>query len=107
MLQYDLTGTRLFNATSREQLPTDAEMFSLTAAFLVLRDAAYSDLNECELILSLKDVEDFAHCIEMRLPSFIRDLGRDQLLRERITDFVGLRITCLSHARQPDRRGRR
>jgi len=98
MIQYDLTATRLFDACSRESLPTEAEMFALTVALLLIREAAYSDLHLCDLVIVSSDVEDLALCVETQLAPFARDLGRGLCLRERLLDFVGLRIAAFNHA---------
>lgn len=92
MLQYDFTDTRLFDAPSRTMLPNDAEMFVITAALLLVHEAAYTELNDGELALSASNVEAVAQCIETRLPEFARDLQRLGTLRERLADFVGMHV---------------
>jgi len=92
MLQYDLTQTALFESVSREELPTEAEIFVLTVALLLVRDAAYSELEESEMRVSDEDVPAFAECIEYRLSVLARDFGDPHRLRERLRRFVGLRI---------------
>ena len=96
MLQYDLTGTRFFDAETRAGVPTDAEVFAITAALLLIQDVAYGELDCKELELAANDVENVAQCIEYRLPVFTRDIGCGLELRERLADFAGLRIGCLS-----------
>ena len=95
MLQYDLTSTRLFGQ-DRPALPTDAEMFAITAALLLMHDVAYRDLQQREVELTRPDIENVAQCIEYRLPMFTRDVGSGPELRDRLADFVGLRIGCAS-----------
>ena len=95
MLQYDLTSTRMFGQ-DRPTLPTDAEMFAITAALLLMHDVAYRDLRQQEVELTGADVENVAQCIEYRLPTFTRDIGSGSELRDRLADFVGLRIGCVS-----------
>ena len=92
MLQYDLTDTRFFDAESRGSLPSDAEMFVITAALLLFHDVAYTSLAECEIVFVEADVSGVAECIEYRLPAFIQDVGDGSRLRRRLSDFVGLRI---------------
>ena len=92
MLQYDLTGTQLFDAETRLALPTDGEIFALTAALLLTHDIAYHEVAHKELALAPADVENIAQCIEYRLPVFTRDLGCGHTLRHRLQAFVGLRI---------------
>ncbi len=92
MLQYDLTGTPLFEAETSAALPTEAEMFAITAALLLIHDVAFAELVLGEVELTDADVEPVAQCIEYRLPVFTRDVGAGQKLRERLADFVGLRI---------------
>ena len=95
MLQYDLTSTRLFGQ-DRPTLPTDAEMFAITAALLLTHNVAYRDLQQQEVALTEPDIENLAECIEYRLPAFTRDIGCGLELRDRLADFVGLRIGCVS-----------
>ena len=92
MLQYDLTQTALFESVSREELPTEAEMFVLTVALLLVRDAAYSELEEGEMRVSDEDVAALAECIEYRLSVLASDFGDPDRLRDRLRRFVGLRI---------------
>ena len=96
MLQYDLTGTQFFDAETRAGIPTDAEIFAITAALLLSQDVAYGELARRELQLAAGDVENVAQCIEYRLPVFTRDIGCGSELRDRLADFAGLRIGCLS-----------
>jgi len=92
MLQYDLTQTALFESVSREELPSEAEMFVLTVSLLLVRDSAYSNLEEHEMGISDEDVAALAECIEYRLSSLARDFGDPHQLRDRLRRFVGLRI---------------
>jgi len=92
MLQYDLTGTRFFTAEACSALPSDAEIFAITAALLLLHDVAYCELAQRELELTDTDIENVAQCVEYRLPVFTRDLGSAAHLRQRLADYVGLRI---------------
>ena len=95
MLQYDLTQTALFESVSREELPTEAEMFVLTVALLLVRDAAYSELEESEMRVSDEGVAALAECIEYRLSPLARDFGDPDRLRDRLRLFVGLRIEAV------------
>jgi hypothetical protein len=97
MIEYDLTETRLFEADVPIRTPNDAEMFALTVALLLVNDAAYSDLRHIEVQLTQDSLHDVAECIEYRIPSFTRDLGAGEALRERLFDLVGLRICVLGH----------
>jgi len=99
MLQYDLTSTRLFESISIETIPTEAEVSALTVALLVIRGAAYSDLSACDFVIRMNEVEELALCIEVQLAAFTRDLGCGNQLRDRIRDFVGLRISAIDMAR--------
>ncbi len=92
MLQYDLTDTRFFDAESRGTLPNDAEMFVITAALLLFHDANYASLAEREIVFAETDIASVAECVEYRLPMFVRDVGGGSQLRQRLRDFVGLRI---------------
>lgn len=92
MLQYDLTDTRFFDAELRGSLPNAAEMFAITAALLLFHDVAYTSLAERELVFVEADIAGVAECIEYRLPVFVRDVGGGSQLRQRLRDFVGLRV---------------
>jgi len=92
MLEYDLTQTALFDCASRKQLPTEAEMFAITAALLLVHDAAYADLARRELHFSQDDIVAVAESIEYRLSPLARDFMDAERLRHRLRDFVGLRI---------------
>jgi hypothetical protein len=94
MLQYDLTGTRLFHALERADLPGEAEMFVITTALLLYHDASYGSLSQCTLVFDESDLAGVAECIEYRLPAFVPDLGEGTRLRERLQDFVGIAIGC-------------
>ena len=94
MFQYDLTGTRLFHATTRADLPSDAEMFVITAALLLYHDASYGSLSRCKIVFDESDLAGVAECVEYRLPAFVPDIGEATQLRERLRDFVGLSIGC-------------
>jgi hypothetical protein len=92
MLQYDLTETTFFDCVSRDGLPTDADLFVLTVALLLVRDAAYSHLAQSELRVLDEDVSALAECIEYRLSPLARDFGDPERLRNRLRNLVGLRI---------------
>ena len=88
MLQYDLTGTRLFHAATRADLPGDGELFVITTALLLYHDASYGSLSRCTLVFNESDLAGVAECIEYRLPAFVPDIGEGTGLRERLQDFV-------------------
>ncbi len=92
MIQYDLTQTPLFNATTGVKAPNDAELFVVTAALLLVNEASYSELGRSEIALSSDNVESVAACIEKRLPEFARDVQVHATLRRRLADLVGMRI---------------
>ncbi len=87
MLQYDLTNTLLFDADAL--MPNEAEMFVFTAAILLAKNTRYVG---CSLQLDTQSVEAVAKCIESRLSVFIDDVGQGERLRNRLKDFVGMRI---------------
>ena len=95
MLEYDLTETALFDCESREELPTEAEMFVITVALLLIREAAYADLARAEFRVSGDEVAALAECIEYRLSPLTRDFGDPDRLRNRLRRFVGLRVGAL------------
>ncbi len=92
MIQYDLTHTPLFNATSCVKAPDDAELFVVTAALLLVNEASYSELARSEITLTSDNVEAVADCIEKRLPEFARDVQLYATLRRRLAQLVGMRI---------------
>lgn len=92
MLQYDLTRTSLFYAADRASLPSEAEMFAITAALLLVRDMAFNDLRQSELELGNDDLAAVCECIEYRLRPLGLDFGDPEELRNRLREFVGLRI---------------
>lgn len=92
MIQYDLTQTPLFNATTVVKAPNDAELFVVTAALLLVNEASYSELGRSEITLTSDNVESVADCIEKRLPEFARDVQVYATLRRRLADLVGMRI---------------
>ena len=92
MLQYDLTHTSLFDAATRVSLPSEAEMFAMTIALLLVHDLAYNDLAQSELELRNEDLTAVAECIEYRLCPLGHDFGDPETLRNRLREFVGLRI---------------
>ena len=101
MLQYDLTHTQFFNAETRSALPTDGEIFAITAALLLTQDIAYGEVASQELEFGPGDVETVAQCIEYRLPAFTRDVGCGRDLRVRLVTFVGLRIAAVAPSPAP------
>jgi len=92
MLEYDLTQTAIFESVSREELPTEAEMFVLTVALLLARETSYTELAQTELHLTDDDIAALAECIEYRLSPLARDFGNPDQLRQWLKRFVGLRI---------------
>ena len=103
MLQYDLTGTPFFHAVTRSALPTNGEIFAITAALLLTQDVAYGEIANQELEFAPGDVESVAQCIEYRLPVFTRDVGCGRDLRLRLATFVGLRIAGVTPSPVPAR----
>lgn len=73
-------------------------MFALTAALLLLYDASYSELAKQTIEFAREDVEPVAQCIQYRLPSLLRDVGVEVDFRERLGQFVGIRLTGASAA---------
>lgn len=96
MLQYDLSATRLFASDTSMKAPSEAEMFVITAALLLVYEAAYTDLQGGEVSLTAANVDAVADCIEQRLPEFARDFEVVTLLRKRLQHLVGLRIRSVA-----------
>lgn len=95
VLQYDLTETKLFDAGPDARLPSDAELFAITVALLLVHEAAYSDLYGGEVALTGASFDPVVECIEQRMPEFVRDFGTPAALRRRLAELVGLRIACI------------
>jgi|GEM_PF-3301185 len=96
MLQYDLSETKLFASNTALKAPSEAEMFVITAALLLIHEAAYSDLRGGEVALTAANVDAVAGCIEQRLPEFARDFEVVTLLRKRLQHLVGMRVRSVS-----------
>ena len=94
MLQYDLTDTSFFGAESYADLPSDAEMFVVTAALLLYHDASYGSLSRHPVVFNEADLAGLAECVEYRLPALVSDIGEGMQLRERLRDFIGITIGC-------------
>jgi len=97
MLQYDLTATRLLNCTARHQLPTEAELFVITVALLLVREVAYGDFSRNEISFLAQDLSAVVECIEYRLLPLAPDMGAGDRRHQRICDFVGLRIGAIGN----------
>lgn len=95
MLQYDLTNTHLFESPTRAKLPSEAELFVVTAALLLVNEASYSQFEQKALALTAANVDAVAACIEKRLPEFARDLEIRATLRRRLADLIGIRISSV------------
>lgn len=93
MLEYDLTGTRIFS--SDFAVPNEAEMFVITLALLLVHGLAYTEMHGRSLQFEPGELENVASCIEQEVPLFTRDMGFGERLRMRLADFVGVRITCM------------
>jgi hypothetical protein len=93
MLQYDLTLTQVFDAPTRSSIPSEAEMFAMTIALLLVRDMAYNDLEQFDLELRKEDLNAVAECIEYRLFPLGHDFGDPERLRNRLRELVGMRIS--------------
>ena len=93
MLLYDLTDTPFFRADSCENLPTEAEMFAITAALLLVHDVGYTSLAHREIVFDEADLAGVAECIEYRLPAFVQDVGHGSELRRRLRDGYAAMVT--------------
>lgn len=79
-------------------------MFAITVAMLLTNDSAYSELGVIGLELTQEAVRTIAECIEYRTPTFSRDLGFGDELRQRLTELVGLRISVHGPVRSTTRK---
>ncbi len=98
MMQFDLSNT-LVMQDSAIRPPSEAEMFVLTVALLLTKVAAYSDLTGVGLELTPESVREVAECVEYRTPAFTLDLGFGDVLRKRLSELVGFRISALRQER--------
>lgn len=97
MLQYDLTDTLLLDDPTRDVLPTEAELMTLSVALLLHYDCGLSDVHERALDFRAADAESIARIIEGRLAPLAREFGSSDRLRTRLKLLVGLRMQSYSH----------
>ena len=92
MIEYDLTATRLAQSDEPIPVPTEAELFAITVALLLMEGCSYSDLSSHAVSLSSRNYRRVAELIEERTPTLAREFGTPVELRKRLFQFVGLRI---------------
>lgn len=92
MIEYDLSATRLAQSDEPIPVPSEAELFAITVALLLMEGRTYSDLLGHTVSLSCRNYRRVAELIEERTPPFAREFGTPVQLRTRLFQFVGLRI---------------
>lgn len=93
MIAYDLSTTRLAQSDEPISVPTEAELFAITVALLLLYGRSYSDLSCHTVAISSRNYRRIAELIEERTPSLACEFGTPVELRKRLHQFVGLRIS--------------
>lgn len=93
MLQYDMTNTRLLTADCASKFPTEAETLVITVGLLLVHEVPFSALRDSDLVFHPCDAETLALFIEGPLAALTPDFGTGKSLRDRLADFVGMRIS--------------
>lgn len=92
MLEYDLSNTPIFASDSAIPVPNEAELFVFTLTLLLIHGVACTEIESQTIEFKPDELERIAACVEEEVPLFTRDMGVGQALRQRLSDFVGLRI---------------
>ena len=93
MLQWDISDTPLAQKDSPGKVPTEGELLALTVGLLMLEDIPYEALTRREFVLQGQDLVRLVETFEYRLPELEREFATSALLRQRLSEFVGIRIT--------------
>lgn len=93
MIEYDLTATRIAQSDERIAVPTEAELFAITVALLLMEGRSFSDLSCHSVSLTPRNHRRIAQLIEEHTPTLAREFGGPMPLRHRLRDLVGLRIS--------------
>ncbi len=96
MLQWDLSDTPLAASDTSGRVPTEGELLAMMVALLMHEDVTYDDLKHRVLTLHDENLAQIIEIFEYRLPELAREFGSSDELRQRLTELVGIRVTCLS-----------
>jgi len=97
-LEWDLSDTPIARRDTAAKPPTEGELFALITGLLLLNGIAYRDLQIQDIVLHASEWEQLAQLMEYRLPEIASEFGDSQSLRERLREFVGIRVTAMSAA---------
>ncbi len=91
-LQYDMTNTKLFHATEYVRMPSDGELFAITAALLIVHGRSFGELAAWPLCVEECLLDALSDCLGSELKPLAGDLTRDHELRARLRHFVGMSV---------------
>lgn len=93
MVFYDLTNTAVATGARPIRPPSDLELFAITVGLLMVEDRGFSELASASLELTGRRCRRVAEVLEERAPSLAREFGGPLLLRNRLRDLIGLRVS--------------
>lgn len=93
MLQWDLSNTPLAQKDTSGKVPTEGELFALTVGLLMLEAVTYDALRQREIVFHEENLGRLVEVFEYRLPELEREFATSALLRQRLSEFVGIRMT--------------
>ena len=93
MVIYDLTKTSLATSARPIRPPSDLELFAITVGLLLVEDRGFGELAVASLELTERNRRRIAELLEERAPSLAREFGGPLLLRNRLRDLTGLRVS--------------
>jgi len=92
-LEWDLSETPIGRRNIAAKAPTEGELFVLVTGMLLMHGIAYCDLQVRDVVLHESEWEQLVEIMEYRLPEIASEFGDSQSLRERLREFVGIRVT--------------
>jgi len=92
-LEWDLSETPIARSDTVAKPPTEGELFALVTGMLLMNGIAYCDLQARVVVLHESECEQLAEVIEYRLGEIASEFGDSQSLRERLREFIGIRVT--------------
>lgn len=93
MVIYDLTKTSVATSARPIRPPSDLELFAITVGLLLVEDRGFGELAVASLELTERNRRRIAELLEERAPSLAREFGGPLLLRNRLRDLTGLRVS--------------
>ena len=93
MVIYDLIKTSVATSARPIRPPSDLELFAITVGLLLVEDRGFGELASVSLELTDRKCRRVAEVLEERTPSLAREFGGPLLLRNRLRDLIGLRIS--------------